>query len=115
MGTAGKCSTFLSAPGQAFTDGMRFVQYYLAFPLAMVFYVSLCAIISKLKVFTAYEFLEKRFDVRPRYVLLVFFAAKSVVYRISIYAPSIILSSLLGWDIFLNKYRNGWFAHHLYC
>src|SRR5574343_1433180 len=65
MGTQASAITFLSAPGQAFTDGMRFVQYYFGLPLAMiVISISFVPIFNRLKVFTAYEFLEQRFDVK---------------------------------------------------
>src|SRR3954463_14212581 len=67
MGTQASAITFLSAPGQAFTDGMRFVQYYFGLPLAMiVLCITFVPLFSKLKVYTAYEFLEKRFDVKTR-------------------------------------------------
>ncbi|MBA2762162.1 MAG: sodium:solute symporter, partial [Segetibacter sp.] len=67
MGTQASAVTFLSAPGQAFTDGMRFVQYYFGLPLAMVVLcITFVPLFSRLKVFTAYEFLEKRFDVKTR-------------------------------------------------
>src|SRR6476659_4036349 len=67
MGTQASAITFLSAPGQAFTDGMRFVQYYLGLPLAMVILcTTFVPMFSKLKVFTAYEFLEQRFDLKTR-------------------------------------------------
>src|ERR1043166_5228136 len=67
MGTQASAITFLSAPGQAFTDGMRFVQYYFGLPLAMiVISISFVPIFKKLRVFTAYEFLEQRFDVKTR-------------------------------------------------
>ncbi|HEX8677142.1 MAG TPA: sodium:solute symporter, partial [Segetibacter sp.] len=67
MGTQASAVTFLSAPGQAYTDGMRFVQYYFGLPLAMVVLcITFVPLFSRLKVFTAYEFLEKRFDVKTR-------------------------------------------------
>lgn len=67
MGTQASAITFLSAPGQAFTDGMRFVQYYFGLPIAMVILcISFVPLYNKLKVFTAYEFLEKRFDIKTR-------------------------------------------------
>src|SRR5215216_6746206 len=67
MGTQASAITFLSAPGQAYTDGMRFVQYYFGLPLAMVILcITFVPLFAKLKVFTAYEFLEKRFDLRTR-------------------------------------------------
>lgn len=102
MGTQASAVTFLSGPGQAFTDGMRFVQYYFGLPLAMVVLcVTFVPIFHKLKVFTAYEFLEHRFDVKTRVLTsLLFLLQRALSTGISIYAPSIILSSLLGWDIY---------------
>ena len=68
MGTQASAVTFLSGPGQAYTDGMRFVQYYFGLPLAMVVLcITFVPLFSKLKVFTAYEFLEQRFDIKTRY------------------------------------------------
>ncbi len=102
MGTQASAITFLSAPGQAFTDGMRFVQYYFGLPLAMiVISISFVPLFNKLKVFTAYEFLEQRFDVKTRtFTSGLFLLSRGFSTGISIYAPSIILSSLLGWDIY---------------
>lgn len=105
MGTQASAVTFLSAPGQAYTDGMRFVQYYFGLPLAMVVLcITFVPLFSRLKVFTAYEFLEKRFDVKTRtFTSTLFLLQRGLSTGISIYAPSIILSSLLGWDIFLTN------------
>jgi len=105
MGTQASAVTFLSAPGQAFTDGMRFLQYYFGLPLAMiVLCITFVPLFSKLKVYTAYEFLEKRFDVKTRTLTsFLFLLQRGLSTGISIYAPSIILSSLLGWDIFLTN------------
>ena len=102
MGTQASAITFLSAPGQAFTDGMRFVQYYFGLPLAMiVISVSFVPLFNKLKVFTAYEFLEQRFDLKTRILTsTLFLLSRGLSTGISIYAPSLILSSLMGWDIF---------------
>jgi SSS family solute:Na+ symporter len=102
MGTQASAITFLSAPGQAFTDGMRFVQYYFGLPIAMVVVsITFVPLFSKLKVFTAYEYLEQRFDVKTRlFTSFLFLLSRGLSTGISIYAPSIILSSLLGWDIF---------------
>ena len=102
MGTQASAITFLSAPGQAFTDGMRFVQYYFGIPIAMVVLcITFVPLFSKLKVFTAYEFLEQRFDLKTRtFTSSLFLLSRGLSTGISIYAPSIILSSLLGWDIF---------------
>src|ERR1700685_2565726 len=101
MGTQASAVTFLSAPGQAYTDGMRFVQYYFGLPLAMVVLcVTFLPVFHRLKLFTAYEFLEKRFDGKTRtFASLLFLLQRGLSTGISISAPSIILSSLLGWNI----------------
>jgi solute:Na+ symporter, SSS family len=102
MGTQASAITFLSAPGQAYTDGMRFVQYYFGLPIAMIILsISFVPLFNKLKVFTAYEFLEQRFDIKTRiFTSSLFLISRGLSTGISIYAPSIILSSLMGWDIF---------------
>ncbi len=109
MGTQASAITFLSAPGQAFTDGMRFVQYYFGLPIAMVVLsVTFVPLFSKLKVFTAYEYLEQRFDVKVRsFTSFLFLLSRGLSTGISIYAPSIILSSLMGWDIFYTNILMG--------
>jgi SSS family transporter len=101
MGTQASAITFLSAPGQAYTDGMRFVQYYFGIPLAMVVIsIFFVPIFHKLRVYTAYEYLEQRFDGKTRTLTsLLFFLQRGLSTGISVFAPSIILSSLLGWDI----------------
>ena len=105
MGTQASAVTFISAPGQAFTDGMRFVQYYFGLPLAMVVLcITFVPIFTRLKVFTAYEYLEERFDVKTRtFTSALFLLSRGFSTGISVYAPSIILSSLLGWNIFLTN------------
>ncbi|HEY0679327.1 MAG TPA: sodium:solute symporter, partial [Chitinophagaceae bacterium] len=102
MGTQASAITFLSGPGQAYTDGMRFVQYYFGLPLAMVVLcITFVPIFNKLKVFTAYEFLEQRFDIKTRALTsFLFLLQRGLSTGISVAAPSIILSALLGWDIF---------------
>jgi Na+/proline symporter len=102
MGTQASAVTFLSAPGQAFTDGMRFVQYYFGLPLAVIVVcVSFVPVFRRLKVYTAYEFLEQRFDLKTRTLTsFLFLVQRGISTGISIAAPSIILSSLLGWNIF---------------
>jgi len=101
MGTQASAVTFLSAPGQAYTDGMRFVQYYFGLPLAMiVLCVSFVPVFRRLKIYTAYEYLEQRFDLRTRALTSgLFLLQRGLSTGISIAAPSIILSSLLGWNI----------------
>jgi len=102
MGTQASAITFISAPGQAYTDGMRFVQYYFGLPLAMiVICIFFVPVFRKLKVYTAYEFLENRFDAKTRTLTSgLFLLSRGLSTGISIYAPSIILSSLLGWNIY---------------
>ena len=93
MATQASAITFLSAPGQAYSDGMRFVQFYLGLPLAMiVLCVTFVPIFHKLKVYTAYEFLENRFDLKTRALTsFLFFIQRGLSTGINIYAPSIIL------------------------
>ena len=102
MGTQASAITFLSAPGQAFTDGMRFVQYYFGLPIAMVaLCITFVPMFSRLKVFTPYEFLEQRFDLKTRtFTSFLFLLSRGFSTGISVYAPSIILSTLFGWNIF---------------
>jgi len=102
MGTQASAITFISAPGQAYTDGMRFVQYYFGLPLAMiVICIVFVPVFNNLKVYTAYEFLEKRFDLKTRTLTsFLFQVSRGLSTGISIYAPSLILSSLLGWNIY---------------
>jgi SSS family solute:Na+ symporter len=101
MGTQASAVTFLSAPGQAYTEGMQFIQYYFGLPLAMVVLcITFVPVFHRLKVYTAYEFLEQRFDLRTRTLTsFLFLLQRGLSTGISISAPSIILSSLLGWDI----------------
>ncbi|MEK7226763.1 MAG: sodium:solute symporter, partial [Bacteroidota bacterium] len=105
MGTQASAITFLSAPGQAYTDGMRFVQYYFGLPIAMVVIcITFVPLFNRLKIYTAYEFLEKRFDIKTRTLTSsLFLLQRGLSTGISIFAPSIILSSLLGWDIYLTN------------
>ncbi|MCB0438431.1 MAG: sodium:solute symporter [Mangrovimonas sp.] len=105
MATQASAITFLSTPGQAFHDGMGFVQFYFGLPIAMVIIcVVFLPLYDRLKVFTAYEFLENRFDLKTRTLTSVLF----LIHRgsgagITIYAPAIILSYILDWDLtFLN-------------
>ena len=102
MGTQASAITFLSGPGQAYADGMRFVQYYFGLPLAMVVIcITFVPIYNGLKVVTAYEFLERRFDNKTRTLTsFLFLLQRGLSTGISIYAPSLILSSLFGWSIF---------------
>lgn len=101
MGTQASAVTFLSAPGQAYTDGMRFVQYYFGLPLAMIVVcIFFVPIFRRLKVYTAYEFLEQRFDLKTRLLTsLLFMLSRSLSTGISIIAPALVLHSMLGWDL----------------
>ncbi len=101
MATQASAITFLSTPGQAYADGMRFVQVYLGLPIAMVI-ISITAvpIFHRLKVYTAYEFLEDRFDVKTRTLAaLLFLIQRGLAAGLTIYAPSLILSLILGWNL----------------
>lgn len=101
MATQASAITFLSAPGQAYRDGMGFVQFYLGLPLAMiVLCVAFIPIYHKMNVFTAYEYLEKRFDVKTRTLTaILFLIQRGLSTGITIYAPSLVLSHILGIDI----------------
>ena len=100
LATQASAVTFISTTGQGFVDGMRFVQFYLGLPIAMVI---LCAtavpIFHKAKVYTAYEYLEKRFDSKTRaLVSIVFLIQRGLSAGIGLYAPAVALSSVLGWS-----------------
>ncbi len=101
MATQASAITFLSTPGQAYEDGMRFIQFYFGLPLAMIIIsVSFIPIYYKLKVYTAYEYLENRFDLKTRTLTsLLFIVQRGLAAGITIYAPAIILSTLLGWNL----------------
>ncbi|HKP63378.1 MAG TPA: sodium:solute symporter [Polyangiales bacterium] len=109
MATQASAITFLSTPGQAFDDGMRFVQVYFGLPLAMIVISAVFVpIYHRLKVYTAYEYLEHRFDVRVRYLgALLFLIQRGLAAGITIYAPSIIFSSILGWSLQLTNLATG--------
>ncbi|MEM0577664.1 sodium:solute symporter [Flavobacterium polysaccharolyticum] len=101
MATQASAITFLSTPGQAYHDGMGFVQFYFGLPIAMVL---ICAtfipIYHKYKVYTAYEYLEKRFDLKTRSLAAVLFLVqRGLGTGLTIYAPAIILSAILGWNL----------------
>ena len=101
MATQASAITFLSTPGQAYNDGMGFLQFYLGLPLAMIIIcIFFVPIYHKLKVFTAYEFLEKRFDKKTRTLgAFLFLIQRGLAAGITIFAPSIILSSVLDIDL----------------
>jgi solute:Na+ symporter, SSS family len=102
MATQASAITFLSAPGLAYNEGMRFVQFYFGLPIAMVI-LSIAAVpmYYRLNVYTAYEFLEQRFDLRTRSLAaLLFLTQRGLAAGFTIFAPSLILSSLLGWNIY---------------
>ncbi|HEX8021842.1 sodium:solute symporter [Mucilaginibacter sp.] len=98
MATQASAITFLSAPGQAYSDGMRFVQFYFGLPLAMiVLCITFVPIFHRLKVYTAYEFLEQRFDLKTRALTsFLFLVQRGLSTGVTIYAPSIILSTILN-------------------
>jgi SSS family solute:Na+ symporter len=103
MATQASAVTFLSTPGQAYEDGMRFLQFYFGLPLAMVILsVTAVPLYHKLKVFTAYEYLETRFDLKVRSLAAIYFLMlRGISVGITIYAPSLILSTILDWNISL--------------
>ena len=101
MATQASAVTFLSLPGQAYDNGMQFVQFYFGLPLAMIVISAVFVpVYHRLKVRTAYEYLEHRFDVRVRMLgALLFLIGRGLAAGITIYAPSIILSQILGWPL----------------
>ncbi|GIQ59799.1 hypothetical protein Flavo103_29350 [Flavobacterium collinsii] len=103
MATQASAITFLSTPGQAYHDGMGFIQFYFGLPIAMiVICVTFIPLYHKNKVFTAYEFLEKRFDLKTRSLAaILFLVQRGLGTGLTIYAPAIILSALLGWNLTL--------------
>lgn len=105
MATQASAITFLSTPGQAYEDGMRFIQFYFGLPLAMIILsVTFLPIYYKLKVYTAYEFLENRFDLKTRTLAaFLFLIQRGLAAGITIYAPAIILSTLLNWNLTLTN------------
>jgi SSS family solute:Na+ symporter len=101
MATQASAITFLSTPGQAYESGMGFVQFYFGLPIAMIIIsVFILPIYYKLKVYTAYQYLEQRFDVRVRaFTAFLFLVSRGLAAGITIYAPAIILSTLLNWNL----------------
>jgi solute:Na+ symporter, SSS family len=101
MATQASAITFLSVPGQAYEDGMRFVQFYFGLPLATVIIsATFIPIYYRLKVYTAYEYLESRFDLKTRMLgAFLFLIQRGLASGITIYAPAIILSTILGWPL----------------
>lgn len=101
MATQASAITFLSTPGQAYEDGMRFIQFYFGLPLAMVIISAVfIPLYYRLKVYTAYEFLESRFDLKTRILTAsLFMVQRGLAAGITIYAPAIILSQILGWSL----------------
>lgn len=109
MATQASAITFLSGPGQAFSDGMRFVQFYLGLPLAMILIAWLIVpIYKRLNVLTAYEYLGNRFDLKTRTLsALLFLIQRGLAAGFTIYAPALVLSSILGWNIYYTNLAIG--------
>ncbi len=101
MSTQASAITFLSTPGQAYDDGMRFVQFYFGMPIAVILLaVFVLPIYYKLKVYTAYEFLEQRFDLKTRTLAaILFLISRGMAAGVTIAAPSIVLSSIMDWNL----------------
>ena len=112
MATQASAITFLSTPGQAIEDGMRFIQFYFGLPLAMIIIsVTMVPIYYRLKVYTAYEYLESRFDLKTRTLAaILFLMLRGLSAGITLYAPSIVLATILGWNIFLTTTLIGLFV-----
>jgi solute:Na+ symporter, SSS family len=103
--TQASAITFISAPGQAYHDGMRFLQFYLGMPIAIIVVSAVfMPRFRNLNIYTAYQYLESRFDVRTRALTaLLFLIQRGMAAGLTIYAPAIILSTLLGWNIYLTN------------
>lgn len=101
MATQASAITFLSTPGKAYESGMEFVQFYIGLPIAMVILSAfVLPLYYKLKVYTAYEYLESRFDLKTRlFTAFLFLIQRGLAAGITIYAPAIILSTMLGWNL----------------
>ena len=103
MATQASAITFLSTPGQAYADGMRFIQFYFGLPIAMVVLsITAVPIYHRLKVYTAYEYLEGRFDLKTRSLAaILFLIQRGLACGLTIYAPALIISLLLGWNLYI--------------
>jgi len=103
--TQASAITFISAPGQGFTDGMRFIQFYFGMPLALIVVSAyFMPRFRNLNIFTAYQYLETRFDVKTRALTaMLFLVQRGLAAGLTIYAPAIILSTLLGWNIYITN------------
>lgn len=112
MATQASAVTFLSTPGQAMEDGMRFLQFYFGLPLAMVIIaVTMVPIYYRLKVYTAYEYLENRFDLKTRTLAaILFLLLRGLSAGITLFAPALVLSTILGWNIILTTILIGLFV-----
>ena len=101
MATQASAITFLSTPGQAYVDGMRFIQFYIGLPIAMVILsITAVPLYHKLNVYTAYEYLEHRFDLKNRILgSVLFLIQRGLAAGFTIFAPSLIISLILNWDI----------------
>ena len=99
MATQASAITFIATTGQAYVDGMRFVQFYFGLPIAMVILAATAVpIFHKAGVYTAYEYLERRFDAKTRALTsIVFLVSRGMAAGIAIYAPAIVMSSIFGW------------------
>ncbi len=109
MATQASAITFLSTPGQAYVDGMRFIHIYLGLPIAMVILCKTAVpLFHKLKVYTAYEYLEQRFDLKNRTLgSLLFLIQRGLAAGFTIFAPALIISVILGWDIHITIFMIG--------
>lgn len=105
MATQASAITFLSTTGQGYHDGMRFVQFYFGLPVAMVVLcVAFIPVFHRLRVFTAYEYLERRFDYRTRALTAgLFLIQRGVSTGLSLYAPALVLEVMLGWDVYVTS------------
>lgn len=105
MATQASAITFISGPGQSYADGMRFLQYYFGLPIAMIVVAAVFVpLFQKANAYTAYDFLDKRFDRRTRlFTGILFLFSRGVSTGMSVYAPAIVLSTIFGWNIYITN------------
>jgi len=109
IATQASAITFLSVPGQAYQDGLGFVQFYFGLPIAMVLLSAIILpVYHRLRVYTAYEYLEQRFDRRTRqFTALLFLVSRGLASGLAIYAPALVLSAVLGWPVLWTNFGLG--------
>src|SRR5216683_1386201 len=101
MATQMSAVTLVGTTGQAYLTGLRFIQFYFGLPLAMIILsVTVVPFFTRAKVYTAYEYLERRFDVRTRTLAsFLFLMGRAFSLGVTLAAPAVVMSSILGWSL----------------